>query len=582
MAIGKDSVVFASPEFQYLQLQLCEQYGLQKGEIRTQLFPNGEVHRVIGSDPSYADKDVVILGSTDDRDMLGFLDVARELASTAGSLQVVIPYYRYSTQERRKHVGEIITAQTRAALIAALPETPRGNRVSLYDIHSPKVTEFFSDQGVSVQSVNCEDTIARAIASYIEGDLVIGSADGGRDERIEALARRLRVPFALVKKERLSGSETRLIGEMSGNVRGKIVVITDDMIRSGGTALDAARSYRENGAAGVWLVATHGDFAPGALEKLKASGFFTGVIVTDSWGRGDLRSDSFVKVVPIVPEIGRSLGLSVREREQAVSEQVPLPEALPPLPRLETLVPQEILPPKKERAMRVLLLVDVQNDFCPGGSLAVADGDQVVAVLNRMMREGDYDLIVATKDWHPRNHGSFAINHPGARDYDLGKLGDLPQVYWPAHGVQATPGAEFHRDLDVERINKIIYKGTNPNFDSYSGFADNGKVQETELREYLQEQAKLRGLTLGDIDLDVGGLATEYCVKYTALDARELGIRTRVIVDACRAVNLEPGDDVKALREMQEAGVQLVQSRDRLVATRSIPQSGYRETRINP
>ncbi len=205
---------------------------------------------------------------------------------------------------------------------------------------------------------------------------------------------------------------------------------------------------------------------------------------------------------------------------------------------------------------RALLLIDIQNGFCPGGNLAVEQGDQVVPVANRLMAEGGYDLVVASKDWHPAGHGSFASQHPGRLPFDLGELAGKPQVLWPDHCVQGTEDAEFHPDLDLARIDHIQTKGENPAVDSYSAFRDNDRAATTGLADYLQA----RGVTA----LDLMGLATDYCVKASALDAREMlpGVHVALIEDGCRGIE-EKGIKA-ALEEMRAAGVEIVTSADRL------------------
>lgn len=206
--------------------------------------------------------------------------------------------------------------------------------------------------------------------------------------------------------------------------------------------------------------------------------------------------------------------------------------------------------------MNALILVDIQNDFLPGGALGVRDGDEVVAVANAAQHA--FELIVATQDWHPVNHGSFAANHPGRNTGDLVELGGLPQVLWPAHCVQNTGGAAFAPGLETRRIARIFPKGTDPEIDSYSGFFDNGHRKATGLGDYL------RGLDVTDVY--ILGLATDYCVKATALDARQLGFGVHLIVDGCRGVELADGDIERAVAAMKSAGVDLVTS-ERLAAT---------------
>jgi len=198
--------------------------------------------------------------------------------------------------------------------------------------------------------------------------------------------------------------------------------------------------------------------------------------------------------------------------------------------------------------MKALILVDIQNDFCPGGALEVADGDAVVAVANRLM--STVDLVVATQDWHPANHGSFASNHPGRKLFDLADLGGLPQVMWPDHCVQWTGGAQFHPGLDTKRITRVFPKGTDATIDSYSGFFDNGKRKATGLGDWL----KAKGVT----EVLICGLATDYCVKATAIDAAGLGFTTRLMLDGCRGVGMQANHIPDALAAMQAAGVQII------------------------
>ena len=195
-----------------------------------------------------------------------------------------------------------------------------------------------------------------------------------------------------------------------------------------------------------------------------------------------------------------------------------------------------------------LILVDLQYDFCPGGALAVEGGDEVIAVANAQMEK--FELAVATQDWHPGNHGSFAANHLWRKPGQVIDLHGLPQVLWPIHCVQGSFGAELVDELNQAGITRIFQKGTDPDIDSYSGFFDNGRRKSAGLGEWLREQ--------GVETVYVMGLATDYCVKHTALDALSLGFETFLIAEGCRGVNLEPGDVDRALAEMQAQGVVLV------------------------
>jgi len=200
--------------------------------------------------------------------------------------------------------------------------------------------------------------------------------------------------------------------------------------------------------------------------------------------------------------------------------------------------------------MTALILVDIQNDFVPGGALPVPEGDKIVPLANSMQFK--FDLVVATQDWHPANHGSFAGNHPNKKPGDQIILNGQPQILWPVHCVQNTPGAAFVPGFDTRRISRIFQKGTDPGIDSYSALFDNGHLKATGLGEFLKQ----RGVT----DVFLAGLATDYCVKFTALDAIQLGFKTHVIEDACRGVNLKPDDVVKSIEEMKAAGVRITNS----------------------
>jgi nicotinamidase/pyrazinamidase len=200
--------------------------------------------------------------------------------------------------------------------------------------------------------------------------------------------------------------------------------------------------------------------------------------------------------------------------------------------------------------VHTLIIVDIQNDFLPGGALAVIEGDEVIPVINTLAPQ--FELVVATQDWHPRNHGSFAANYAGRKPGEMITLAGQPQVLWPVHCVQGTKGAEISPLLDKSHIKAIFQKGVDPDIDSYSAIFDNGRRRSTGLSEYLAKQ-EVR-------EIFIAGLALDYCVKFTALDAVSLGFSTWVIRDACRAVNLDPNDGERAIAEMKAAGVQIVGS----------------------
>lgn len=201
--------------------------------------------------------------------------------------------------------------------------------------------------------------------------------------------------------------------------------------------------------------------------------------------------------------------------------------------------------------MKVLLVVDIQNDFLPGGALAIPGGDKVISIVNGL--QSKFDLLIASKDWHPLNHISFAQRHkknPG----EVIEINGLKQELWPNHCVQHTPGAEFSPRLKSGGFDKIFHKGTDPEIDGYSAFFDNAHNRSTGLEEYLKKK--------GIKELYIAGLATDFCVKYTVLDGLKLGLKMHVIVDACAGINLRAGDVDLALKEMKEAGASFHYSKD--------------------
>lgn len=204
--------------------------------------------------------------------------------------------------------------------------------------------------------------------------------------------------------------------------------------------------------------------------------------------------------------------------------------------------------------MTALLIVDVQNDFLPGGALGIKDGDKILPVINKL-EVHPFDVVIATQDWHPADHGSFAASH-GRKIGEVIDLSGLQQILWPIHCVQGTKGAELSDALKHKKIKKIFHKGTEKDVDSYSAFYDNGHRKSTGLHEYLQDQ--------GIKKIYIAGLATDYCVKYSAKDAINLGYETFIILDACKAVNLSSEDEDRALQEMLQEGANLIYSSELL------------------
>jgi nicotinamidase/pyrazinamidase len=196
-----------------------------------------------------------------------------------------------------------------------------------------------------------------------------------------------------------------------------------------------------------------------------------------------------------------------------------------------------------------LIVIDLQNDFCPGGALAVGGGDEIVPLVNRLV--GAHQHVILTQDWHPKGHSSFATSHGGKGPFETIDLPYGSQTLWPDHCVQGTPGAAFHDGLDWTKAELVIRKGFRAAIDSYSAFFENDRTTPTGLAGYLRE----RGLTR----LTLVGLATDFCVAYSALDARKLGFETQVVMDACRAIDLG-GSMAVAEEQMRDSGVKLTQS----------------------
>lgn len=200
--------------------------------------------------------------------------------------------------------------------------------------------------------------------------------------------------------------------------------------------------------------------------------------------------------------------------------------------------------------MKALILVDIQNDFLPGGSLAVPEGDTIIPTVNQLQPQ--FDLVVATQDWHPSNHLSFASNHDGLKPFDMIDLFGIKQVLWPDHCIQGSKGSQFSETLDMNAVSAIFRKGMDPKTDSYSGFFDNGRRHHTGLSAYLKSK--------GIKQVYVCGLAADYCVYYTAKDAQSEGFETYFISDATKAIAQETLDF--ALKDLKQHQVKIISTKD--------------------
>jgi nicotinamidase/pyrazinamidase len=205
----------------------------------------------------------------------------------------------------------------------------------------------------------------------------------------------------------------------------------------------------------------------------------------------------------------------------------------------------------RETKHEALIIIDVQNDFCPGGSLAVSEGDMIIPIINEVAAK--FGIVVATKDWHPQGHVSFASRH-GKQPFEHIELEYGKQVLWPDHCIQGDAGASFHPELDQRPLTMVLHKGTSRELDSYSAFLENDHATPTGLDGYLR--------THGITRVFICGLATDVCVKFSALDAVQYGLETYLIEDACRGVNVPEGSVDSALHDMTEAGVQCIGSSD--------------------
>lgn len=310
------TAVFAVRGLEYLRDGICLEKGFKAGNLTEDRWSNGEYSRELAPpDRKLAlNRNVVLIGSTDEAHFLQMCDFGWELARVAKSLTFLIPFYRYSTMERREKSkpGRVVIPKIRAIQLSQIRSAKEINRVLLCDLHTSHIEHYFDPAKIEVDTIDCEELISESIRSLAPDELVIGATDGGRPDWILGTSARLGLPFALLNKKRLSGTETMVLGSVNGDVSGKIVAMRDDMIRSGGTTLDAAQKYLKAGAKEVWIVATHPDFSPGAIDRLRSSGLIKGVVVTDSYPTVHMveqhhSKDGFLKVVPIAPFLAKQL-----------------------------------------------------------------------------------------------------------------------------------------------------------------------------------------------------------------------------------------------------------------------------------
>ena len=289
-----EPLIFSTRAYEYLADGIAKESGWERGVIDRTKFPDGEHYRRIDTDP--ADRDVIFVGGTiDDESTLELYDLACGLVMYgAYRLRMVIPYYGYSTMERSSKPGEIVTAKTRARLISSIPAASRGTQVFLLDLHVGGLAHYF-EGGIRPIHVYGKKLTTAAARRLGGDDFVLASTDAGRAKWVESLAKDLEVDAAFVYKRRMSGSETAVTG-VSANVAGRRVVIYDDMIRTGGSLLAAAKVYKDAGALSIDAIATHGVFPADSLAKLRSAGLLGRIVTTDSHPRAVSLACEFLEV----------------------------------------------------------------------------------------------------------------------------------------------------------------------------------------------------------------------------------------------------------------------------------------------
>lgn len=292
-------IVFSTASYAYLADRIVAHAGWPRGEVVRTLFPDGEHYQRIATE--IADRDVILVGGTvGESDTLELYDLASTVVRAgAYRLTIVIPYFGYSTMERAVRPGECVTAKTRARLLSSIPEASRGNQIFLLDLHVATIAHYFEG---AIRPVHVYGKpIVMAAARRLGGpSFVLACTDAGRAKWVESLANDLGVPAAFVYKRRLDGDTTEVTG-VSAQVSGKRVVIYDDMIRTGGSLVSAARAYQEAGAVGIDAIATHGVLPGDSIEKIRATGLFGRVVVTDSHPRAHAQASDFLHVESVAP-----------------------------------------------------------------------------------------------------------------------------------------------------------------------------------------------------------------------------------------------------------------------------------------
>lgn len=303
------SILFSTQSYAYLKQEILLKDGFEEGQIERKTFPDGEHYYRILTNVEY--KEVTLIGGTiSDKDTLELYDMACGLVEGgARKLNIVIPFYAYSTMERAVKDGEIITAKTRARLLSAIPQAYFGNRIIFIDLHAEGIPHYL-EGGTRAVHIYAKSIIIQIAISIAGKDFVMASTDAGRAKWVESLANDMQVEAAFVYKRRLSGSDTKLTG-VNADVKGKKVVMYDDMIRTGGSLLQAAKAYKEAGASNIYVLATHGVLPEGAISKLKASKLIEKIVVTNTHPSALAQQDDFLEVVSVGDLIAEKL-LAIR------------------------------------------------------------------------------------------------------------------------------------------------------------------------------------------------------------------------------------------------------------------------------
>ena len=296
-------IIFSIDRYAYLAEAICREGGFPRGDVEARRFPDGERYlRIISEAQGH---DVVLVGGTvSDEDTLELYDLAAGLVQVgARTITMAIPYFGYSTMERAVNAGEVVTAKTRARLLSTVPRAYHANRMLLLDLHTEGITHYF-EGGIHAVHLSARELVGEIARELAGDDFVVGCTDAGRAKWVQRLANDLGVQASFVIKQRLSGEETEVVA-VSAHVEDRPVILYDDMIRTGGTLLGAARAYRDAGATALYAIATHGVLPGDALEQLHDSGLFDALVTTDSHPRAPELAGDILQVRSIAPLLAR-------------------------------------------------------------------------------------------------------------------------------------------------------------------------------------------------------------------------------------------------------------------------------------